>query len=428
VKDDGKIVIIGNGPSGNEAAATIRIFNKSVPISMFSEEEYPEYCNCFLSDFISGRVSRHQLMLKRKIDYMREGIKLYLIKCIDKIDFEKKYVIYKGGAEKYDKLIIATGTEAIVPKLEGTDLKGVYTLKTLRDAERIKKGCSRSVVIVGAGPVGVELSCALKQNNIKVYLVEKEDWILSRMFSKRIAEILEERMRSNRVEIITQNEVTKIIGKREVEGVELKGNNRIQCNMVIFAVGMKPKTSFLQHNKLNLGKLAGIIVDSRMATNISDVYACGDCIEWRDSLLNRNVTGALWPNAIIGGRTAGSNAIGIERRVTSWLNVYCLQLFGMTATSVGYSDLFLKGLEGNAYVEGKMLGNEYRITLHNGNIIGMQVLGSEENVIPLYNMVSRQDKYSTLQKGFMSNQVVGGNALCSLLLTTRNFVSVGSRG
>ena len=184
MKDPQKIVIIGNGPGGNEAASIIRK-HSNISVSMFSEEPYPQYSACFLHDFISGTLDRKLLFLKNEQDYVANAINTFFGKSVYEINAGKKCVIYEEGKEYYDKLIIALGNRPIVPKVDGLNLKGVFTFKTMKDAESIAAYKSNTVVVVGAGPIGVEICIALKRRGLDVYLIEKEGWILPKILEKR---------------------------------------------------------------------------------------------------------------------------------------------------------------------------------------------------------------------------------------------------
>lgn len=424
-----KIVIIGNGPGGNAAASIIRKYRSDVIITILSEESYPEYCNCFLADFISGKLGRKSLFLKSKRDYARDGINIYLGRRVYELDPARRRIMHDEGEEDYDKLIIATGSESIIPGIEGINLKGVFTIKSLRDAEGISEFGSKAAMVVGAGPIGVEVSIALRKRKMNVCLVEKEQWILSRLFDKRLAKILEDRMRLNGIEILAGTEIRKILGPGKVSAVLLEENNRIiSCDMVIFAVGVRPNTGIAKHAEIELGKLGGIKTDEKMAVSVPDIYACGDCVESRDPLTNKAVINALWPNAVVGGKVAGLNAMSIVRKFLRPVNMNIVQIYGLSATSIGYSDFSLGGLKGSDFIEGSMLGGEYRVILHNGNLVGMQIIGMKDNLVPLVSMIYKHEKLSRVNNALISSEFIRGNPFYCLLLTSRNFLSVKDGG
>jgi len=412
-----KIVIIGNGPAGNEAASIIRKHGNRA-ISMFSKESHPEYSACFLHDFISGALDRELLFLKNERDYVSEAIDLFWGRCVYEIDTDQKYVAFEGGKEHYDQLIIATGSIPIVPKIDGLHLKGVFTFKTLDDAENISAFKANTVVVVGGGPIGVEVSIALKRRGLNVYLIENEAWILSRIFEERLGNIVKMKIESSGIAVLNQEEVAKIAGEDKVKAVLLKSNNVI----------MMPNTHIARNAGLKLGDLGGIITDENMATSIPDIYACGDCIELKDSLTQKNVLNALWPNAVMGGKVAGLHAIGISRKFPGPVNLNCIQIYDLTAVSFGYSDSMLSGLEGRDVLEGSMFDGEYRMVLLNGNLVGMQLIAKDDKLIPLCNLVQKKGNFSMMRRAFGDSEFIMRNPMACLLLTTRDFHLVKNKG
>jgi len=421
-----KIVIIGNGPAGNEAASIIRKHSNRA-ISMFSKESHPEYSACFLHDFVSGTLDRELLFLKNERDYVLEAIDTFFGYCVHEINTNEKYVAYEGGKEHYDKLIIATGNNPIVPKIDGVDLKGVFTFKTLEDAENISVFKAKTVVVVGGGPIGVEVSIALKRRGLNVYLIEKEGRILPGIFEEKFANIVEAELKSEGIEVSTAEEIVEILGKGKVKAVSLKSNNVIDCDMVVFAMGMIPNTDIARNAGLTLGDLGGIITDENLMTSIPDIYACGDCIELKDTLTKKNVLNALWPNAVMGGKVAGLNAIGISRKYPGPVNLNCIQVYDLTAVSVGYSDFMLSGLKGRDVREGSMFEGAYRMVLLNGNLVGMQLIAKDDKLIPLFNVVQKKGNFSVMKKAFGDSEFIMRNPMACLLLTTRDFHLVKNR-
>ncbi len=407
VKD---IVIIGNGPAGNTAASTIRKYARSIPIHLLSQEECPEYSPCFLPDYISGSIDRKGLFLKTMGDYEQEKIDTGFGKTVYRIDPDTKCIFYEGGKKHYDKLILATGTKAIIPGIEGATLTGVFTIKTLKDAENISAYPGNTVLVVGAGPIGVEVSIALKMKGLKVYLVEKEKWILPRIIEEDLGEILQKEIKSNDIDLLTGVEIVKILGGRKVKSVLLSNKTTIDCDMIIFSAGMKPNTDIAQNAGVRLGNLGGIITDDRMMTNIPDIYACGDCIELIDSLTDKNIVSALWPNAVIGGRITALNAIGISRRMPEQINLNRIKICGLNFFAMGYSSYSLEGIAKKDIIKSSVYGGEYRIILADGHLVGMQIIGTK-NMVSLFNLIYKKENLSRIINAIRSNELIRENPM-----------------
>lgn len=419
------IVIIGNGPAGNAAASIIRRYYGNLDISIFSEECYTQYSPCFLHEYISGVLDRNSLFLKVMQDYEHEGINIFLGKSVYEINSSKKYIVYEGGTKYYDRLILSTGSEAIIPEIAGSNLKGVFKFKNLKDAEYICeyifKSEAKTALVVGAGPIGVELSIALRIKGLKVYLVEKEGWILSRTFEEDLAKKLEMKIQSNGIEVLTGVEIRKILGKNKLKSVQLSNDRMIDCDIIVFSIGMRPKTDIAKKAGVELGHLGGIITDEKMVTNIPSIYACGDCIEIKDTLTNKNVVSALWPNAVIEGKVAGLNAIGVSKKMSSQTNLNCIKIFDLYAASLGYTSNSLYGSKGKNIIEGHVYRGEYRIVLFDRNLVGIQIIGNN-NILPVFNLMYQKEKWSVRNDALKSDELIRKIPFYFLFLNINTFL------
>ena len=161
-----KVVAIGNGVAGNTAVSIIRQFESHADITIISEEVYPEYCACALPQYLAGELKRVKVFLRTKKDYSREGIKTIFGRKVTQVSPESKEVFLGNKSLTYDKLIIATGSKPIIPPIKGVNLDGVFSLKSLGDADQICRYLGRRAGVVGSGPVGVETSVALNKKGL----------------------------------------------------------------------------------------------------------------------------------------------------------------------------------------------------------------------------------------------------------------------
>jgi NAD(P)H-nitrite reductase large subunit len=160
---DTHIVIVGNGVAGNSAASAIRSTSKETAITIISQEPFPEYSACTLSKkYLSGEMGREGVFLKATEDYSREKIATIFGQKVTEIDTRGKKLILEQGKIAYDKLILATGGNPVVPPLSGVEKEGIFTLKSLADADSIFHYSGRKAVVIGAGAIGVEASISLR--------------------------------------------------------------------------------------------------------------------------------------------------------------------------------------------------------------------------------------------------------------------------
>lgn len=381
-------VIIGNGIAGNSAASTIRRLNKEADITIISEETYPLYSACVLANYVSGETGRERIFLKAFPDYLQENIQLISGQKAIALDVGRKRVILESESKTYDKLIIAAGSKPVVPAIKGKDKKGVFTFKSVDDADRIYGWDGQTVVVVGSGPIGIEISLALNKKGYRVFLVELLDWILPRVFDEYPASIIKDILEQGGIEVSTGERVLEILGSDRVEGVATD-RRRIICDTVILAAGMRTEVE-LAEGALKLGELGGILVDDRLCTSVPDVYACGDCIEVKDLVTGHPALSLLWHNARWQGEIAGCNAAGIPRNYPGSLNFTGVELFGTQAVSIGTP--MGTSQDGQEVIERKRDGSYKRVILSNGVPVGVQSINWSENMGASLTAMLRQEK------------------------------------
>ena len=396
-----QIVIIGNGPAGNAAAAAIRRHDLRIRVHIFSEEPFPFYSPCFLHEHLSGELKREALFIKKMEDYRRHGIEITLDRAIIEIDLEKKRVLHAAGEKIFSKLILGTGGRPILQKLPGDHLAGIFTFKTPADSEAISKYCDmhgvRSACVVGAGPIGLETAHSLLTRGMEVVLIVRGNSILSRLFSEKMAGRIQELLEARGLRILTGTQLLEISGEDRVRSVQFSDKKRFDCGMVLFGMGVKPNTDLAGRAGMTLGTSGGIPVDAHMRSSVPDVYACGDCAETYDPFLEEHRIAALWPNAVLGGKTAGLNCLGIIKPLPSLVDFTRINLPGMNAVSLGYSEKMLKNAVNIDKIEGSVQGAEYLLILSDGNLIGAQILGV--NPFPMiWSLIYKKEKLAGLKK------------------------------
>ncbi|MBW1799805.1 MAG: NAD(P)/FAD-dependent oxidoreductase [Deltaproteobacteria bacterium] len=383
-----QFVVVGNGIAGISAANTIRKIRPEASVTVVSEEAHPAYSACLLPDYISGDLKREEIFIKKMEDYYRNNIRFVSSRKVIRLDAENKMVITGTEILPYDRLIIATGSKAVIPPVMGVDKKGVFTLKTIEDADKICRWEGRTSVVVGSGPIGIEASMALKRKGYRVYIVEGLKNILPMVFDDYPATIIKDILKKDGIEILTGERVVGILGGARVTGVETEGC-KIKCDTVILATGMRPEVG-LAGGVLELGELGGIKVDDRMRTGVQDIYACGDCVEAESLISGHSILSLLWHNARLQGEIAGSNAGGVTRAYRGSLNITGLDIRGTQAVSIGRIGNDIKADPG--VIEKKRDQHYQRLILSNCVIVGGQSVGSSKHVNAFIAGILRQEK------------------------------------
>jgi len=402
----GQIVIIGNGIAANSAAQAIRKVNKKAAIPMISQEPLPLYSPAVLSKkLISSEIEIEKVFLKKLEHYTQENIDLFLGASAEVIDGQNKRVFLEDGRDiGYDRLIIATGSTPLIPSIEGINLEGIFNLKSLSDAEKIRHWNGDRAVVTGAGPIGIEAAISLRKKGWQVSLVEQMDQILPKAFDEKPSLILRKVLEDYGIEVSTGEEVVRFAGDKRVHKV-ITNKREITNDMVVLCTGLKAEVELARKAGIEIGALGGIKVDKHMMTNIEDVYACGDCVQAKDIITGKDILSPLWHNAREQGEIAGYNAAGVEKGYRGILNITGVSILGTEGISIGHTMDSFKD-EAPDTIESDR-DCYYRLLISQGVLVGAQFIGRTEDAGPLLSAIRRKNSLEWLQR-IMDN----GNLRC----------------
>jgi len=388
------ILIIGAGPAGMVSAVTARryypdknilviknVANGCIPCGipyMFSSLKDPK-------DNVLGTDS----LIKNKIEVtVDEAVK---------INREKKSVGTKKSDEYiYEKLIIATGSSPVIPKIPGIDKKGVYPIYKDMDflktcVEEIKN--AKNVLIVGGGFIGVEFADEIsKIQGLNVYLVETLPRLLANSFDNDFSLLVQEKLENKGVKIFLNTKVVEISGKEKVEEVRFENGEALKVDNIILGIGSVPDTKLATDAGLDLGRGKGIWVDEYMRTFDPDIFAVGDCVGKRDFYTRRDTTVMLASTATAEARVAGASLYQLKviRENKGTIAIYSTYVDGLVLGSAGLTETSAKK-EGFEIV----VGNTEDVDKHPKSLPGV-------NKIKLRLIFSRQSGI------LMGGQVSGG--------------------
>jgi pyruvate/2-oxoglutarate dehydrogenase complex dihydrolipoamide dehydrogenase (E3) component len=286
------------------------------------------------------------------------------------INKDEKTVDIAGGEKiQYDKLVIATGSIPVKPKwLKGGDRKNVFVIpkeKSYLDEMKTALEKTRSVVVIGAGFIGVEFSDELTKRGYKVTLVEKLPDILMLAFDKELSKKIEEILKARGVNIITGNGIKEIAGKDKVESVILENGDTLEADAVILTVGYKPNVELARKADIYVDESGFIAVDEYMRTHVKDVFAVGDCAQKRDFVTRARVSTMLASTACAEARIAGMNLfnLNVVKTFSGTIAIY--------STAVGNTGFGTAGItEARAKEEGidAITGTFEGVDRHPGNL------------------------------------------------------------
>jgi len=380
-----RIVIIGTGIAGYSAAQTIKKSGMPVALTLLSREDVPPYSACVLSEYIACEIGREQVFLRGRDHIPFQGSEVRLGRHVVGLDLETRTVILDTGATVgYESLILAVGSRPVLPRIPGVDKAGVYSLKSLADAEAIMRAQGKEAVVVGSGPVGLEVAVALHKRGWRVRLIELMERILPRLFAAPQSEALQAILEEKGIEVRTGERVTEIVGKDSVEGV-VTDRRTLPCQLVVLVVGMRPETGLARGVGLRLGHTGGIVVDVCMRTSHDHVFACGDCVETIDCVTGEVGLNMLWGNARQQGIVAGLNSVGITKRYGGALNITTLNVFGIMGTSVG--KVMLEDETYHEIVTTHGQHHSTRLVVREGLIRGIQAVGPSIDISVFLHMM-----------------------------------------
>lgn len=367
-----KVAIIGNGAAGNQAAETIKLHSPGTGVIMIARETYPLYSPCALPDCLSGSLDRDRLFLKNEISYATMGIETAFGHVVESIDLDRHLIKTNQSFLPFDRLVLATGSRAVIPPLNGAELPGAFNLKTLDDLDGLLKHRAKKVVVVGSGNIGMEAAQAMQEKDCQVTLVEAQDHVMPRLFDAKPAALIKQMLERTGIRVLTGQQVRSIKGSSCIEGVETD-QEKIACDMLIWAVGLKPENSLAAAAGIEIGETGGIKVDHHMKSSKEDVYACGDCAETYDIVSGHPVTSMLWPSARRQGEVAALNAIGINIEYEGAFNLVVGEADGRPFAALGLKeDSHLGPIW---VIESQDEEDYWRILLDNQSLVGMQTVG-----------------------------------------------------
>jgi nitrite reductase (NADH) large subunit len=365
-----RYLIIGNGVAGTTAAEQIRRLDKEGSITILTEEDLPFYYRIRLPAVISGDVQEEKLVAKNETWYRDQGIDLRLKTRIIGAESGKKTVTSETGEIfPFDTLLIATGSDCFVPPIKGAEKRGVFTLRSIRDAREIANWAHKieNAVLIGGGLLGLEAGNGLRKLGKKVTVVEFFPRLLPRQLdvegAARLQRILEEMGFSFRLGAKTR----EITGEDRAFGVLLEGGEILPCEMVVISAGVRPNLALAK--PLNLGHDKGIKVDERLRTTSPEIYAAGDVAEFK------GMPYGIWPAAMEQGRIAGINMAGGDAVYGGTTPANTLKVVDVDVASAGEIDP-----EGKFESRVVSDGNLYKkAVLDQNRIIGCIMLGDTAN-------------------------------------------------
>lgn len=303
-----RAVIVGNSAAGLAAAGALRAASPDAEITMVCADGGPAYSRVLTSYYLAGRVPREELFLVDDRFYREQGIRtLFGRRAVGLAPGENVLLLEDGAQLEFDRLLVATGAAPQRLSAPGAEGEGVFTLRTLEDAEAIRQAARRAerAVIAGGGMVAFKTAEALHELGLVVTLVVSSPQLLSQMLDPVTAGLVLRRLEARGVTVRLGEDVTEIVRQGGRLMVKTSGGRELPCTLVVAGKGVRPNSGWLATSGVAVNR--GVVVDSFLRTSRPGVWAAGDVAETWDLVREERRVNALWGNAVEQGRIAGLN-------------------------------------------------------------------------------------------------------------------------
>ncbi len=390
---DDPVVIVGNGPVGMRALEEILKRDRTIRVVIYGEETHMPYDRVKLSSWLIGDINLEGLTHRYRRPFGSIVEERYGLRIMS-IDRPNKTVIDAAGTRtRYKKLILATGSSAHVPDIDGIELDGVFTLRDIKDATHLfaRQFRSRHTVVIGGGLLGLESARGMKKNNTEVTIIENSDRLMSNQLDEVGAELIRDSLSDQGFRIITGCGVKSITGNGRVGGVMLHSGEMIECDTVIFATGIRPNIELAQSSRLHFGR--GITVDNQMCTSDPSIYAIGECAEHQG-----RVYGLVAPG-YEHASTVANHIAGNKGEYRGSISAARLKIMGMDVFSVAPAPNAPKPLNENYLTyHDEAEGTYRRIQMNKGRLIGAIGVGPWGQSLRVQSAIGVSAKLNPLQR------------------------------
>ncbi|MBK9714069.1 MAG: FAD-dependent oxidoreductase [Kouleothrix sp.] len=349
-----KIVIVGGVAAGMSTAARLRRLDERAEIVVLERDRYVSYANCGLPYHIGGDIQDRERLLVVTPEHLRTTLNLdvrteHEVLAIDraaKLVSVRERATGRTYAEAYDSLVLALGGEPIRPPVPGVDHPRIFTLRSIPDMDRIiarLEAGARRAVVIGASYIGAEMVEALRRRGLAVDLVELQDQIMP-LLDRELAAGLRDHMLLQGVRLHLGAAAQAFEDRAGGVAVVLGSGARIEADLVVLAVGVRPAVGLARAAGLALGPRGGVQVDAQLRTSDPSIFAAGDMVEVIDSVTGEPAVVALAGPANRQGRIVADTLAGRASGYTTTQGTAIVKIFEMTGAITGASEKRLRAL------------------------------------------------------------------------------------
>lgn len=374
-------VVIGAGPAGVIASETLRKTDPAGQVTLLAGEPDPPYSRMAIPYLLMGDIAEDGTYLRKSDDhYQQLGITVQHDTVAAVQPAEKQLELASGGRLSYDKLLLATGSRALLPPVPGIELPGVHNCWTLEDARHIvaRAAPGSTVLLIGAGFIGSIILEALASRGVNLTVVEMGDRMVPRMMNAAAGGMIKAWCEHKGVRVHTNTQATSIRdnGGNAHLSVQLSNGESLDCHLVISAAGVTPNVDLLHGSGIATDR--GVLVNAHLQSSDEHVYAAGDCAQSHDFSTDGTAVHAIQPVASEQGRIAALNMAGHSSLYQGSFSMNVLDTLGLISTSFG----LWMGVEGGDQVELSDPDHFRYLNLqfHDDVLVGATSLGMTQHV------------------------------------------------
>lgn len=410
-----KIIVIGAGDAAFKFVSTLRECKSEDEIHVFSDESDPFYNRILLPDFMFGSKTWKDLQKISQEELEKLSLILHTKNRIHKIDREQKIVTDAKGVEHhYDTLVLATGSKASVSSSIDMNIPGLFSVRSKRDAERIVDYIQPgdSVVLVGAGLLGIEMAGALNEKDINIHMINRVGRLMNRQLDKISAEILQDIMVESGVNLYQNDEVETILQNNDQSlTVILKSGHKIDCKSVIVAIGISPNTELVKNTGIVLQR--GVVVNDVLQTNDPSIFAIGEIAEHNDTLYGISIVAE--EQAVVAARHLCGD---VSSNFSGSTNLNILKYPGVELCTIGVSESPKNDKSYEEIIFVDRASRYYKkCIIHNNVMVGAILLGDKIEFPEFKDLIKQKTELSEKRKQLLRNgkavKPVIGRLVCS---------------
>lgn len=416
VKPFEKVIIAGAGAAAYRFICTYRAINKVDEIHVFSKEKDPFYNRVLLPEYVNDTLPWERLQKFQRGEFESLNVRINLDNEIVSIHRAGKYVVDRYGVKhSYDKLIIATGSRANIPKDAPVHLPGVFTMRTRHDADTLKNflKADGSVLIIGGGLLGLELAASLREIDINVSILQLGSRLMERQIDNLAGQLLLDFVDEKEINVYLNDQVKSIEAGKHTPGLvtQLRSGKVLNTDAIVYAVGTKPNIEFVQEAGLESAR--GMIVNDYLQTSDPDIFAIGEIAEHNGKTLG--ITSAAEKQADIAARFINGD---VQQRYDGAVPMNILKFSDLDLCAIGIAEV---PVNGEGYDEILFIDKSMRYykkcIIKDDRLVGAIMIGDKSEFAEFKGLIENNIELSErrmqlLRSGKSSDPVVG-KLVCS---------------